>query len=655
MKRTLSLFLMLVLLLLAGCNDSKPLADALHRAEALMNEYPDSAWAVLNTIFPDEMEKKRNQALYALLYTQAQDKTYRDETNDSLISVAVDYYLHTDDARRKFLSYYYKGRVHFNAKDYLTATSCYMEAEQLADAVGDDYLSGLLYAELGRIYDIYYDYPKSLEAYRKAAECYERAGKIRHRNYMWFNQSSVCRNMNEYAESENLLYNVWESGKELKDSTLIRNSIGNLIMLCIEQNRMLEAKELYEQLALVASVNFGSSSLMGKLVKMYVSDRDFIRAKRCLEMGWKRAKSRTDSIGMYFSSSDLLKTLGADNMAYQELMNGLSLQTDEAYQALQQPVLTAQRDYLSEKLELEAYRLQLEKRLKFLSIFGGVLLIIVVCYVFSKIIKKRHEEAQSTIRGLEKQKEETERQKEQAEKDKSWLEKENQKISFLLQKMECDKAVADETIMNLKHEVSKQEKENNETISNLLQKLEDENRMNVETIANLRNTLESKEKVYNQYEQKTEKLRKNLENAIEVKSGHISVLLKEKFEFMGEWILLYEEELTLKNYREKKIKRAVDDTRMRYFKGKNVFQDLEMLVNLYCDNVMHHFRDEILLTEEKDYFRVCCLFAGIPPHIIAWMMNEKTDIVYQRKSRLRKKIASFPCLHQSLFLKLLSK
>ena len=117
MKRTLYQFLLL-LLLLAGCNDSKPLADALHRAEALMNEYPDSAWAVLNTIFPDEMEKKRNQALYALLYTQAQDKTYRDETNDSLISVAVDYYRDTDDVRHKFLSYYYKGRVHFNVKGF---------------------------------------------------------------------------------------------------------------------------------------------------------------------------------------------------------------------------------------------------------------------------------------------------------------------------------------------------------------------------------------------------------------------------------------------------------------------------------------------------------------------------------------------------------
>ena len=38
-----------------------------------------------------------------------------------------------------------------------------MEAEQLADEVGDDYFVGLLYAELGRIYRLYYDYPKSLE------------------------------------------------------------------------------------------------------------------------------------------------------------------------------------------------------------------------------------------------------------------------------------------------------------------------------------------------------------------------------------------------------------------------------------------------------------------------------------------------------------
>ena len=194
MKTKYILYLLLVWVVMLGCSDSKHITEPLHRAEALMNEEPDSAWAVLNTVSPDEMGQNRNRALYTLLYTQAQDKTYRDETNDSLISVAVDYYRDTDDVRHKFLSYYYKGRVHFNAKDYLSATTCYMEAEQLAKEVDDDYLVGLLYAELGRIYNIYYDYPKSLEAYQKAAECYERAGKIRHRNYMWLNQSFIRAN-----------------------------------------------------------------------------------------------------------------------------------------------------------------------------------------------------------------------------------------------------------------------------------------------------------------------------------------------------------------------------------------------------------------------------------------------------------------------------
>ena len=116
MKRTLTLYLLLSLLFLTGCNEPKHVTESLYRAEALMNEYPDSAWTVLNTISPDEMGQNRTRAHYALLYTQAQDKTYRDETNDSLISVAVDYYRDTDDVRRKFLTYYYKGRVHFNVK-----------------------------------------------------------------------------------------------------------------------------------------------------------------------------------------------------------------------------------------------------------------------------------------------------------------------------------------------------------------------------------------------------------------------------------------------------------------------------------------------------------------------------------------------------------
>ena len=88
---------------------------------------------------------KEHHARYALLYSQALDKNYIDKTNDSLINIAVDYYRQTDEVRSKFLSYYYKGRIHWNAEENPEAMLAFMEAEQLVDALGDDYYAGLLY------------------------------------------------------------------------------------------------------------------------------------------------------------------------------------------------------------------------------------------------------------------------------------------------------------------------------------------------------------------------------------------------------------------------------------------------------------------------------------------------------------------------------
>ena len=400
MKGKHSIFLLLILVALMSCNDPKPITETLHRSEVLMNEDPDSAWTLLNTIYPDEMEQNRNRALYALLYTQAQDKTYRDETNDSLISVAVDYYRHTNDVRHKFLSYYYKGRVHFNVKDYLGATTCYMEAEQLADDVGDNYLVGLLYAEMGRLYEIYYDYPKSLEAYQKATECYERAGKIRHRNYMWYNQSSIYRNMNDYDRSEEMLRMALNSGKEEHDATLVKNCLGALVMQCVEQEQIQQAWEFYEELQSLIDGHYGSVSFHGTLAKMYVSRKDYNRAKQLIANGWERTRKHKDSIDLYLSEADLLYKSGEESQAYQKLLKGITLQNKDVRKVLQQPMLTAQRDYLSDKLAFEVYRLQMERHLRILYILFFSLLLLIVVHFLHRKIKKEKEKARQTIDGL---------------------------------------------------------------------------------------------------------------------------------------------------------------------------------------------------------------------------------------------------------------
>ena len=425
MNKIPTILLFLGLLLLMACNDPKHVTDTLHRAEALMNEHPDSALTLLQSVSPDEMGQNSTRALHALLYTQAQDKNYIDETNDSLIRIAVDYYRDTDDVRHKFLSYYYKGRVHFNAKDYLSATSCYMESEQLADAVGDDYLTGLLYAELGRIYRLYYDYPKSLEAYRKAAEYYERADKIRHRNYMWVNQSGILRNLDRYDESERLLRMSLEVGKKETDRDLMKLCLGRLVMSCVEQDRMEEAKEFYAELKLLVDENYGSPSFMGSLVEMYASEGQFMQAAECMEKGWERVECRADSISLYVSSSELYSRQGRDDLAYQALLKGMTLQNKNAKQALQQPVLTIQRDYLSERLMFETYQRRVEERLNLLYILVSVLALVIVTFVFVRVFKKYKKKSRQVISELEK--------------EKAQVIKEKDGISLQLQKLDEDK------------------------------------------------------------------------------------------------------------------------------------------------------------------------------------------------------------------------
>ena len=607
MKKTPTILILLFLLLaMIACNDPKSVTDALYRAEALMNEHPDSALSILNAISPDEMGQNSTRAHYALLYTQAQDKNYIDEVNDSLISVAVDYYRYTDDVRHKFLSYYYKGRILANAENYLDATTCYMEAEQLADAVGDDYLVGLLYAELGRIYRLYYDYPKSLEAHQKAAECYERAGKIRHRNYMWYNQSGVYRNINRCDESERLLRMTLASAQEEEDNVLVELCMGDLVMLFIEEERMSEAWNLYEEFKPLKNDDFASAPFMGKLVQMYISKGDIANAKQYLKKGWSFAKNHTDSIGLYFSSSKLDTALGNEKAAYQDLMKGISLQNEDTQQALQQPILTVQRDYLSEKLAFEVYRVQMEKRLRVLYVLLASFVLAIVVYV-------------------------------------------------LCRKLKVEKEKARRTIDELNHEMLKRDKESRHKIASLLDEMEDKDKTSSASIHNLRGELRKQEEDYRQYIKEAEELQHRMEADLSRKTVFVAELFKNWFASMSKMLLVLVQNAGKEDAKNKKLLKEVMLWQEKYYEGNKAYREVEKLVNRYNDDAMTYFRQEIVWSEEVDYRRVCYFFAGFSIRLIAVLMKESEDAVYQKRHRLRKNLEASDLPHKDLFLVLLGK
>ena len=649
------LFIFTLLITFTACGDKKAVTDVLNRAEAVMNEHPDSALNLLRTLTFDDFQKEKNRARYALLHSQALDKNYIDVTSDSIISVAVDYYKNENEVRNKFLSYYYMGRVHANGERYLQATSCLMESEQLVEEVGDDYLSGLLYSEMGRIYRLYYDYPKSLEAHQKAAEYYERVGKIGHRNYMWFYQSTVCRNMNKYDEGERLLRKVLSSAQDEQDVDLVKSCMGNLVMLLVEQNRMVEAKELYEgELESLVDENYASSSFMGTLATMYASVGDFVKAESYLKRGWGRAMNHTDSISMYLCSSEFRDLSNNRYVAYQELLKGVSLQNNETQQALQQPILTAQRDYLSEKVAFEAYRHRMEKRQNLLSVLLLALLLIVSVYVFFRLLKKIQKKSLQVIHHLKM--------------EKKQVEEEKDRISLLLEQLDLDKKEADLTITRLKNEVVQNKRRTHSEISSLVQDIE----LGKGSIEELKLKLQQNEESRLKMQALVQKLEADSKanvKTIDCLRAELRILqaenrkmmfqkielLRTDLERMVRWVHLHENKILGAKRKEERIKEEISRLRQGYFSGEGEFKEVEKLVNLYLDDVMLHFRQEIELPNEADYRRVCYMFAGVSTPVIAEMMHESKEALYQRKSRLLKRITSGSCLHGDLYVLLLSK
>ncbi|MDE6627780.1 MAG: tetratricopeptide repeat protein, partial [Muribaculaceae bacterium] len=120
MRNLLILLLALMLgAMLPGCRRTPSARlQAMSRAEALMDSFPDSALAVMRGVSIPAEASRREHALYALLLTQALDKNYIDVADDSLIAVADEYYRTTSDTRRQMLSSFYRARVRVNALDY---------------------------------------------------------------------------------------------------------------------------------------------------------------------------------------------------------------------------------------------------------------------------------------------------------------------------------------------------------------------------------------------------------------------------------------------------------------------------------------------------------------------------------------------------------
>ena len=584
---------LLVALSFTGCRDHSPVADKLKHAETVMNEHPDSALNLLKGIAQPELQTQAHHARYALLYSQALDKNYIDLTSDSLINLAVDYYKDRDDVRAKFFSYYYLGRIYTNANNLTQATLAYMEAEQLVDELGDDYAAGLLYTQMGNIYRDYYDYPKALQSYRLSTEYFHKADKPLHKLYGMLRQSSIYKSMNKETDSFHILYNTLIEAKETNQTSIIHSCLGDLIMLCLNMDKQEEAVSFYNELINHYSIERMTSSFYASLGLLMAKEKNVEKSQLYINKAWERARTQSDSVHLYYISSQVEQLSSSYQKAFSDLEQSITLQNRSVREALQQPVLTAQKNFLNQELQYKEYRLRMEKYIRLL----GFTILLLVTIIIIAFFRKRF---QKSLKEKLKEQDFT-HQEEMKELQQEALKREESLRSHAAQ-LEARATLSKEDIERLKKEL-------------------EESKMHIEEARKFRE----------QHQQETDLLKSDNHDAL----LRINKMLKHHFKQIENTYQVLQVKYKTADNRDKAIEEYIQNTTAEFYGSKKADRNLEKLVNELYGDAMRQLRKEIKLPSEEHYRLACFLLAGLSINFIATLTGETTNAIYKRRDKIR--------------------
>ena len=151
-----SLYLIIpALLLLSSCYDLKSRERLAHAQQLLEQEYADSAANALDSIYLPRDMGREYYMQYLVTRVQAKYKAYRELKNDTAVMEAVRYYeKQKNNPTRIAMANYSAGVVLIEHADYQAALKYLKHAAEAAANTGNNKLQGLIYSNIGYLYNV---------------------------------------------------------------------------------------------------------------------------------------------------------------------------------------------------------------------------------------------------------------------------------------------------------------------------------------------------------------------------------------------------------------------------------------------------------------------------------------------------------------------
>ncbi len=382
-KSFLLIVSVLSLLSMAACSrisDGKEhrrhvIAELMDSAEVIMNDEPEMAFRFMDSIDSHSISGRERKARYALLYSEAQYKYGIDAADDSLIMIAVRYYSISKNLLNRFRSYYMLGCTYNGLEQLTNAAVALGQAEQLANNIDDEYRLGLLYTQLGNVFFSSFDFHRAERYYRLAMEKYKNAGKETHQMHALYDICGCLIQNKDYNKAHSILKDVQEWALLHDEPDFASSCLQGKIMCSLNTQNIEIASDEFDEYVNNYGRRADNPYIYSLFATYYIStDRD-IDASHFIEKGWIYAKTKNDSIDLWYNESLLDEVRGRSDSALVKYKHSIELQNQNLYTLLDQPVLGAQNDYLKTLAEKEALK---AKHNRAMVLFMAILIVLII-------------------------------------------------------------------------------------------------------------------------------------------------------------------------------------------------------------------------------------------------------------------------------------
>lgn len=381
MRHIILIFLSFILLSCRSYDVTRTLQDV----DSYIMTRPDSALTVLEGVDRDLLRSERQRAYHALLYAMALDKNYIDVSEDSIASVAVNYYSRKGPMKYRARAYYYLGLAYYYQQDYDRAILEFTKAEKAAE-VSDSLYLGMTKSIQGHSYYETHNLEEVLNCFHKAYDIYSALSEYSKACSVMYKLISTYIAKLEFEKAEEMLLELLDNN-ELRGNLRLRTlALYAYLNVAKPDRNPNHSVQLYEQL-----INSNYS----------LSNNDFWAYSFALSLVGRIAESRDITSELFVSDTSsaayywqyLIAKYDNDYkraLAYLEESNFRDNKV--IITALNQSLSLAQRDYYESESELAEYKAK-GRTYALVSVVIICLLILALGYfAFCRYIKKQKDE-----------------------------------------------------------------------------------------------------------------------------------------------------------------------------------------------------------------------------------------------------------------------